>query len=825
MPANRNPKGGKRRAKKALDISKLSKLTLTRIPRTWRAAESTAVASDFQLPAFTADKIEWKKLAGFCAIIFLVVFLLYGWSLNGSYVFNDSINYNVLATATSDNEFLATLFNRAVITPLTEPWVRLTYALDSISFPKGNIPYFHLVNIALHAVACIYLFLFVFHFVRWLKAEGRAHIDPYLAGLLAALLFACHPLATGAVSYISGRGPLLVTCNYFLCLNLFLLGFNSESLFVLICYYFLCLLFIVNGVFCGVLGITIPVSITALIFLLKPTEIRLREWLGERWMDLTVFSLCTLGLLLTLRMPRPAILDNGVDLNLLLPQAYVATEAKVLLTYFLRCFFVPAGLTPAPPMAVADGLSDPLAIAGLLVVAASVASLWWLRSNPFLFFAMLLTIFGILPNFILIQHEVVSDQRYYLSLAGLCLIVSWLVMSFLSQPKKKTSVSHADAPGLKLETPLAAIIAVLALLAGLTLWRESAWLKPETLWQQACNLNNADARATGMLAKVYLTQGLSDKAAELANQALKIDPACPPALEALGENQVTLRQYGPAQSYLQRAYDEAKKRKTAQDKLSSYTTELAEACAKNRDWSKAKLYAEEGLITRPNDPILHLALGESLLNENKPFQAMQELLKVREIDRNNPEYVEPLADAALKIGGRQYVEFAYNTAATGMHVTLSSHVNLTFVRAALELGRVQAALSRLEKILVKESRNPEALLYMSYSMHLLGKEGVAHEWEKRALALDSHIEERIKIKPVDKEAEHPTDIGRGGPTRATLAPKASQPTLAPAKPLPTGGQTQVPPSGGTANPEPAGTPAKPQPAATKSDSAGAPAKP
>jgi hypothetical protein len=172
------------------------------------------------------------------------------------------------------------------------------------------------------------------------------------------------------------------------------------------------------------------------------------------------------------------------------------------------------------------------------------------------------------------------------------------------------------------------------------------------------------------------------------------------------------------------------------------------------------------------------------------------------------------------------VEFAYNTAATGMHVTLSSHVNLTFVRAALELGRVQAALGRLEKILIKESRNPEALLYMSYSMHLLGKESVAQEWEKRALALDPHIKEKIKIKPVDKEAEHPTDIGRGGPTRATLAPKAkSQPNLAPAKPLPTGGQTQVTPSGGSANPEPAGTPAKPQPAATKSESAGALAKP
>src|ERR1700729_785212 len=98
MTASKDTNSGKGRARKALDISKLSKLTPTRIPRTWRAATSAAVASDGAPPQFTGPKIDWKKLAGFSAIIFLVVFLLYGWSLSGSYVFNDSINYNVLAT-------------------------------------------------------------------------------------------------------------------------------------------------------------------------------------------------------------------------------------------------------------------------------------------------------------------------------------------------------------------------------------------------------------------------------------------------------------------------------------------------------------------------------------------------------------------------------------------------------------------------------------------------------------------------------------------------------------------------------------------------------
>src|ERR1700733_9287777 len=106
MPASRDPKSGKKRAKKSPDISQLSKLTTTRIPRTWRTAASTKLAGDPVLPVFTGEKIDWKKLAGFSAIIFLVVFVLYGWSLNGPYVFNDQINYSLLGTASSDSEFL-----------------------------------------------------------------------------------------------------------------------------------------------------------------------------------------------------------------------------------------------------------------------------------------------------------------------------------------------------------------------------------------------------------------------------------------------------------------------------------------------------------------------------------------------------------------------------------------------------------------------------------------------------------------------------------------------------------------------------------------------
>ena len=466
---------------------------------------------------------------------------------------------------------------------------------------------------------------------------------------------------------------------------------------------------------------------------------------------------------------RPPILDNGVDLNLLAPAAYAASQAKVLLTYFLRCFVLPAGLSISPPFAAADGFSDPLAILGSIALAGMIASLWWLRRNPVLFFGMLLTVMGILPNIIILQHEIVSDQRFYLSVAGLCLMAGWLLTPYLTDTKNARSVV-LEIRSLKITQVQGAVLALLIVLAGLTLWRESAWLSQETVWEQALKQNAEDARSIAMVADVFRVRGLADKATELANKALKIDPDSPTAYEALGQNQLSLRNYALAQSYMQKAYDEAKKRKTAQDKQTSYTEELADACRLNRDWPKTDLYAEEALATRPNSVNLLIAKGQALLNENKPMLALQALFQAQGLDPTNPEVVEPMADAALKIGGRKYVEFAFQTAGRGMHVTLTGHVNFAFVRAALQLGRVQAATDRLEKILIKEPRNPEALLCMSYAMHLLRQEKVAYEWEKRALAIDPQIKEKIVLKPVDKDAEHPTDIGRDRSKPPTFQP-------------------------------------------------------
>lgn len=76
----------------------------------------------------------------------------------------------------------------------------LTYALD-YALGQGQPWMFHLSNILWHALASIGVFLLA---RRWLAGN--------LSALLAAALFAAHPIQTAAVSYIFGRKDLLATC-------------------------------------------------------------------------------------------------------------------------------------------------------------------------------------------------------------------------------------------------------------------------------------------------------------------------------------------------------------------------------------------------------------------------------------------------------------------------------------------------------------------------------------------------------------------------------------------------------------------------------------
>ena len=145
------------------------------------------------------------RTAIFAVFLALLCFLLYANTLDNDFVLDDNA-YIV------DNYLLRDLGNLpkfinvpadATVEDLPPGFLRgrnvrwLTYAVD-YALGQGRPWIFHLSNIVWHALASVGVFLLA---RRWLAGS--------LSALLAAALFAAHPIQTAAVSYISGRKDIL----------------------------------------------------------------------------------------------------------------------------------------------------------------------------------------------------------------------------------------------------------------------------------------------------------------------------------------------------------------------------------------------------------------------------------------------------------------------------------------------------------------------------------------------------------------------------------------------------------------------------------------
>jgi tetratricopeptide (TPR) repeat protein len=720
MPAKDESLKSKQKAKKELDISKLSKVKNRKIARTFRRKE---ILKDEKIV------IDWRKLWICSGIITVATLLLFGTLLFGGTAFNDSINIQIKTLAYPVDTLWLQLISMAQAKPFGEPWVLATYFWDTQSFP-GRPGWYHFVNISLHVVSCIYLFLFVFQVLFWFKEDRRIKFDPYIGAFLVALLFMCQPLAAGAVSYLSGRAGLLAGCNLLLALNLFMIGFYATEAIPIVCWYLASISFLAIGVLCSVQAVSFPLLIIGLALLLKPPKEQMKTWLKDRWQDFVIFGLASVVILCTLSSQVPALLDNGVDTNLLSRTDWTMAQASAIVTYFLRYLVLPIGITTNNP--TPSALVTPLAILGFGAIIALAVSVRWLKKYPLAAFGALITLGGLVTNFIYVEHEIASDQRFYIPVLGMTLIAANILLEKFSIEKKY----------------LKPAIAIAVVLCGFTIWRESIWLNDLSLWTAAAQWESNDARTLGLLSQAQYMEG-KEVAVKTAQRALKIDPKCAPANDTMGLNLISARKYKEAVPFFQIASDTAKAQKTVPEKLSLYEEHLADAAMRAEDWKTARDAASEAVIMRPGLAQLHLELGKAYLAENNASRAFEELKVGALLDPGNPEFLEPTADACLILGSPEYVAYGYTIAKRAAKITQTPHSAMTYIKAALEMGKIPEAKEQLSTFLTHRGSSAEALYLMYWCEKLAHNMEAASKWEKLAKLKDPNIASKVEIKPVD----------------------------------------------------------------------------
>lgn len=369
--------------------------------------------------------------------------------------------------------------------PGIRPLLKLTYALNaSLALePLG----FRLVNVSIHAINAT--------LVWWLLRErglraGLSATDAQRAALLAALVFALHPVQTEAVTYISGRSSSLAAC--FCLLSVCCWTRHRPAA---------CGLAFLAAVASKETALVLPLAL-ALYSADQPVRATLK-----RLAPLAVLSVIAGAVVLSLPRYR-YLLTVSLDTRSIGENLLTQSHALLYLAgQLIRVFNGNAD----PQLPVVTELNLTSGALCLLWIAGLVAALLNVRKRPIGAFSVLWFLTWLAPtNSVLPRLDVANDRQLYLALIG----PAWWVSVQLSTLYRARPALAGTVTTLMLVT-----------LVYATSLRNRVYDTEVTFWQNAAASNPTSARAANNLGMAYAAECRFDAAASEFKRSMQLDPA------------------------------------------------------------------------------------------------------------------------------------------------------------------------------------------------------------------------------------------------------------------------------------------------------------
>jgi tetratricopeptide (TPR) repeat protein len=402
------------------------------------------------------------------ALVAAAAAVVYAGALRNGFVWDDG---PLIATA-PDRPLSAVLFGRDEVGSYYRPLNRASYLLDAALFgrtPAGS----HAVNVLLHAAACVLLYALALRLFERRVAPA----------LVAALLFAVHPLCSEPVLFVTARNNLFATVFVLAALLLACRGHDvlSAAAFLL-----------------GLLSKEPAAVALPLLLYLHRTP--------RRMVPHAVACAAYAGLRLASLGSAGVSVGPGAGDRLLAALSYVPG--------YLSLALWPSRLTifHEPPR------FGPLAVtaAWAAIVAASIAIARW--RNPAARFGLLWFALGLLPamNLVPIPSAPFAERYFYVPAVGLCLIAA--------------AVWELLPPRAGLPLACAALVA----LAGRTVVRTRDWRDDLTLFASAIRADPRSATAHRNLGVALKDRGDLAGARREWEEALALDGSDAESLAQLG---------------------------------------------------------------------------------------------------------------------------------------------------------------------------------------------------------------------------------------------------------------------------------------------------
>lgn len=463
------------------------------------------------------------------AALVVTVFVCYGNSLGNGFVFDDTNLVFSHSRLRSTEEFLR-------VFSAYRPLRHLSYVLDYAIW--GERPFgFHLTNVLIHAANSILVFLI-----------ARRFLVNQFAAVIAAMIFAAHPIQTDSVAYISGRRDVLFAFFY---LGAFLsyLKYRAERSPL----YFA--LFLISWAL-SLMSKEMAVSLPLVIFLwsfcnlwqeqdgswAKRSFSAVGRALGKD--GLLYAALAAAGLsygfyMVFVRGASGRVGGGGLDYwgGSFLSNALTAIRVQA---WYLKQMIFPTPIAQYyGAFDISYSFADWRVLASLAAVAATLAAgLVALKRDKLIafavlaYFAMLLPVSQIIPH-----HELVADHYLYLPVLGLALIAGRLFERESAAAKDRRQLAYG------------AVVVVLGFYVISTFSRNRDWKDEFAVWKANYESVPESPRAAHNLGGFYAGRDPA-RAEDLFRQALNRDAGFEPAYLSLARLYVTQKRLAEAEEMI-----------------------------------------------------------------------------------------------------------------------------------------------------------------------------------------------------------------------------------------------------------------------------------
>jgi tetratricopeptide (TPR) repeat protein len=456
---------------------------------------------------------DFRKHAFAFIALFVLLLIIYGNSLNGAWQFDDfgnivdnpSIHLKSLTWTEIKNAFFSTpqyILGRSV--------AEFSFALNY--YAGGlNVFGYHLVNIVIHLIASIFLYLLVYNTLNLPLLREKYRKSSYAIALLAAFLWASSPVHVNAVTYIVQRMASLAGMFYVMSMYFYLKGRTTQDIFRRIFFFLLCVVAGFMAFASKENAFMLPIAIFLYdLFLIQGVSAEsIRK---NRPIILLVVVTAIAALVYVIFFT--SILDYQYWTFTM--KERLLTAPRILLFYIsLLLYPLSSRLTLDHDIQISRSLLDPWSTlpAMLLIGCAIVYALWIARQKPLISFCIVFFFLNHLIEGTIIPLDLIFEHRNYLPSMFFFVPVAVLMISVLDYFAYKRA----------LQLLMFLVMTFLLTAQGHTVSeRNDLYRYPATLWMDSVEKSPNLSRPRGVLGNIYAMQGDYLKAIKATEMALQL---------------------------------------------------------------------------------------------------------------------------------------------------------------------------------------------------------------------------------------------------------------------------------------------------------------